>query len=227
MRPPAVSKTVILALAVCVSSLALVAVVPPAHASAVGVWQRPVPGDVARAFRAPLTRYGPGHLGADLVTEPGTPVRAAGRGTVVFAGVVAGTMHVVVAHPGGLRTSYSFLASIRVRSGQTVRRGEIVGTAGGRGAAHDGSVLHFGLRIGDIYLDPMRLFAAPDLAAVVHLAPFAGPSDPVARGAIRSAATGSARGAPFHPVEPAPPAGSERTVASGRRTPAGATEFPR
>jgi hypothetical protein len=30
-------------------------------------------------------------------------------------------------------------------------------------------VLHFGLRRGDAYVDPMQLFTAPDLAAIVHL----------------------------------------------------------
>src|SRR5262245_36977721 len=68
-------------------------------------WTRPVDGAVSRAFEEPAGPYGPGHRGVDLVAPPGTPVRAAGDGTVSFAGDVAGSMHVVVAHEGGLRTS--------------------------------------------------------------------------------------------------------------------------
>jgi murein DD-endopeptidase MepM/ murein hydrolase activator NlpD len=134
-------------------------------------WLRPVEGRVVRGFRAPLTRFGAGHLGADLAAAPGTAVRAAGAGTVVFAGSVAGARHVVVRHPGGLRTSYSFLASVRVRAGQAVRRGTVLGTTGGTGEHHDGGVLHLGLRIGDTFVDPMQLFASAALPVRVHLGP--------------------------------------------------------
>jgi murein DD-endopeptidase MepM/ murein hydrolase activator NlpD len=147
----------------------------PAPASGADLWLRPVAGRVVRPFQAPLTRYGRGHLGVDFAAAPGTLVRAAGAGTVVFAGVVATARHVVVRHAGGLRTSYSFLASIRVRGGEVVARGEVVGTTGGRGEHHDPSVVHFGLRIGDVFVDPMRLFASAGLPVRVrvHLAPTA------------------------------------------------------
>jgi murein DD-endopeptidase MepM/ murein hydrolase activator NlpD len=144
--------------------------VPAARVSA-ATWQRPVPGPVARPFDPPKQMYGPGHLGVDFSAAPGTFVRAAGPGTVVFAGTVAFTRHVVIRHAGNLRTSYSFLATIRVRRGDPVQAGDVVGTTGGRGEQHDGTVLHFGLRIGDTYVDPMQLFAGLDLAAHVHLAP--------------------------------------------------------
>ncbi len=133
-------------------------------------WVWPLDGAVVRAFDPPATPFGRGHLGIDLAARPGTPVRAAGAGVVVFAGAVAGSLHVVVAHPGDLRTSYSFVASIAVRRGERVRTGDVVGTTGGLGGDHAGAVLHFGLRVGATYVDPMQLLR-PDLAAVVHLAP--------------------------------------------------------
>jgi hypothetical protein len=138
-------------------------------------WRRPVAGGVARAFEPPRSRYGPGHLGVDFLAAPGTPVGAAGPGEVSFAGTVGGSLHVVVAHAGGLRTSYSFLAGVAVRRGQTVRAGTTLGTSGGTGANHGRDVVHFGLRSGDTYVDPMLLFGAVDLARVVHLAPTAEP----------------------------------------------------
>ena len=147
--------------------------VPFASASD-GVWTRPVPGPVARRFAPPRTRYGAGHLGADLAAAPGTPVEAAGDGVVEFAGAVAATGHVVVRHPGGLRTSYSFLRSIAVRRGQRVLRGAVVGTAGGTGENHGGRVLHLGLRVGDAFVDPMQLFTPVDLSERVRLAPVVG-----------------------------------------------------
>jgi len=137
----------------------------------------PVDGPVTAPFRAPAGPYGAGHRGADLAVVPGEAVVAAGDGEVTFAGSVAGTLHVVVSHPGGLRTSYSFLASVSVRRGTVVRRGDPIGRAGGAaGPGHRGGVLHLGLRIGETYVDPTVLFGPPDLARLVHLAPVRGSS---------------------------------------------------
>jgi murein DD-endopeptidase MepM/ murein hydrolase activator NlpD len=133
-------------------------------------WRQPIDGPVLRGFAPPARAFGPEHLGVDYRAVPGTPVHAAGRGVVAFAGVVAGSVHVVVAHDGNLRTSYSFLASASVRRGETVSAGTIVGRAGGTGENHSG-VVHFGLRVGATYVDPLILFRRPDLAKVVHLAP--------------------------------------------------------
>jgi murein DD-endopeptidase MepM/ murein hydrolase activator NlpD len=134
-------------------------------------WTRPVPGRVVRPFEPPRTRFGAGHLGADLAAAAGTPVRAAGGGRVEFAGVVANTRHVVIRHAGGLRTSYAFLRSITVRRGQPIRQGNVVGTVGGKGENHDGNALHLGLRVGESYVDPMRLFEPADVSQRVRLAP--------------------------------------------------------
>jgi hypothetical protein len=164
-------STCVLLVLVALGALGL----PAAPVSAADAWIRPVAGRVVRAFRAPLTRYGRGHLGVDFAARAGTPVRAAGPGTVVFAGLVANARHVVVLHAGGLRTSYSFLATIRVRRGEAVVPGAVLGTTGGRGEHHDGDVLHFGLRAGGTFVDPMRLFASVvALSARVHLVPIGG-----------------------------------------------------
>jgi len=174
------------------------ALLAPAGASAgtEGGWIRPVPGALVRPFDPPASRFGAGHLGVDFAAPPGTPVRAAGPGVVSYAGTIAGSRHVVIAHAGNLRTSYSFLASIAVRRGATVHAGEVVGTTGGTGEGHDGRVLHVGLRSGDTYLDPMTLFGPPDLTAIVHLAPTSVPPHPArAAGERRSLLAGLAGGA--------------------------------
>lgn len=136
-----------------------------------GTWSPPVSGRVVRPFAEPLATYGPGHRGVDFSAPSGTAVRAANDGVVSFAGVVAGSLHVVIAHDGGIRTSSSFLLRIDVRVGQRVRRGDVIGAAGGVGDGHGAGVLHFGVRVGERYVDPMLLFRPRDLTELVRLVP--------------------------------------------------------
>src|SRR5438067_3917789 len=133
---------------------------PPAAADA--AYRPPVDAPVADVFRPPPQPWAAGNRGLDYATRPGQEVRAAADGEVVFAGPVAGTLHVVVLHPDGVRTSYSFLASLRVQRGDHVRQGEVVGTAGGQ-------PFHFGARVGDAYVDPALLFGGGPPG--VHLVP--------------------------------------------------------
>src|SRR5437667_3314900 len=121
---------------------------PPAVADS--AYRPPVTAPVADPFRPPPQPWAAGNRGLDYATRPGQEVRAAADGEVVFAGPVAASLHVVVLHPDGLRTSYSFLGSVRVGRGDHVRQGEVVGTAGIQ-------ALHFGARARDAYLDPALL----------------------------------------------------------------------
>jgi murein DD-endopeptidase MepM/ murein hydrolase activator NlpD len=98
-------------------------------------------------------------------------VLAAGTGTVIFAGTVAGRGVVSVEHVagnlrGGLRTTYEPV-SPTVTTGQQVRVGEQIGIVQ---AAHPGcavaACLHWGAYRGPdhderSYLDPLRLLAWP------------------------------------------------------------------
>ena len=112
----------------------------------------PVDAPVTDPFRPPPRPWLPGNRGIEYATAPGTPVRAAGRGRVTFAGPVAGALHVTVTHPDGVRTSYSFLASVAVGAGTDVVKGQVVGTTAAR--------LHVGARRGDTYIDPASLWGA-------------------------------------------------------------------
>jgi len=145
----------------------------PAPASApAAAWTAPLPGEltVTRPFEAPAHAYGPGHRGADLGGAPGTPVLAAGDGVVVFAGMVAGRPVVSIDHADGLRTTYEPVDPA-VGAGQQVARGSPIGTlvAGHAGCPVE-ACLHWGLRRGETYLDPLRL-----LAVQVRLLPLRGP----------------------------------------------------
>ena len=169
MRPRVGCFAKAIGAAVCVALV--VAGLPVAAGAAPLGWLLPVDSAIVRPFQAPAGPYGSGHRGVDLVAAPGTPVRAANDGIVVFAGSVAGSLHVVVAHDGGIRTSSSFLARVDVRVGQRVPRGMVVGAAGGSGVGHGAGVVHLGVRVGERYIDPMLLFRAVDLTEVVRLVP--------------------------------------------------------
>src|SRR5438105_14819433 len=151
------------ALSFGVVALLVAGVVRAAPAAAGGGYQPPVAAPVSDAFRPPAQAYGPGNRGLDYATAPGTEVRAAADGEVVFAGQVGGTLHVVVLHPDGIRTSYSFLSSIRVQRGDKVRQAQVIGSTSSQ-------QFHFGARAGDAYIDPAMLFTSTG-PPEVHLVP--------------------------------------------------------
>jgi murein DD-endopeptidase MepM/ murein hydrolase activator NlpD len=90
-------------------------------------------------------------------------VEAAGDGVVVFAGMVAGRPVVSVDHADGLRTTYEPVQPT-VAAGQIVARGSALGTLL---AGHEGcpaaACLHWGLRRGETYLDPLALLRPPEV----------------------------------------------------------------
>ncbi|MBM2617613.1 M23 family metallopeptidase [Actinoplanes sp. LDG1-06] len=110
-----------------------------------------VPPTVTRPFDPPAQPWLAGHRGVDLAAPPSTVVRSAGAGTVVFAGRVAGRGVVSVAHAGGLRTTYEPVTAT-VAPGDVVARGDPLGRLE---PGHPG--LHWGLRRGPVYLDPLAL----------------------------------------------------------------------
>ena len=115
------------------------------------------PPSVVRRFDPPPQPWLAGHRGVDLAATPGVTVRAAGTGTVTFAGRVAGRGVVSVAHTGGLRTTYQpVTASVTV--GDVVTTGTPLGTLDvGHPGCPAAACLHWGLRRGDLYLDPLAL----------------------------------------------------------------------
>ena len=142
---------------------------PPAASSGTYVW--PLRGQVIHAFEAPAGPYGPGHRGIDIAAPFGSQVVAAQDGVVAFAGSVAGSLFVSVDHPDGIRTTYSWLSKTAVRKGETVRKGDAVGTTGHGHPGEPTPHLHFGARIGDVYIDPMLLLEGGSIAGVIRLAP--------------------------------------------------------
>jgi murein DD-endopeptidase MepM/ murein hydrolase activator NlpD len=121
---------------------------------------RPRPA-VMRMFDAPSPNWQRGHRGVDLAAVPGQTVYAAGPGTVVFAGELAGRPVVSVAHPGGLRTSYEPVLA-GVQTGQRVASGADLGElAAGHQGCPTSACLHWGAMWGPSanadYVDPLGL----------------------------------------------------------------------
>ncbi len=97
------------------------------------------------------------HLGLDFRVPSGTPVAAMNDGTVLLARPLyfEGNF-VVLDHGQGLLTLYLHLSEFKVKEGDQVKRGEILGLSGGTGRA-TGPHLHVAVRWQGTYLDPSSL----------------------------------------------------------------------
>ena len=119
-------------------------------------WPLPSPA-VARGFDPPPRPWLAGHRGVDLAGAAGTPALSAAPGIVVFAGTVAGRPVVSLAHAGGLRTTYEPVSAL-VHPGQAVAAGAPIGTLlAGHPGCPVAACLHWGVRRGAEYLDPLAL----------------------------------------------------------------------
>lgn len=120
------------------------------------------------------------HKGRDFRAPKGTPVYAAGAGTVVFAGRQTGYGRVIyVDHGDGLSTRYAHLSAFDAKKGSRVEAGDQIGKVGASGRA-TGNHLHFEVRIDGRAVDPVIALriaglqrTEPDQAnkLVVELAP--------------------------------------------------------
>jgi murein DD-endopeptidase MepM/ murein hydrolase activator NlpD len=148
----------------------------PAAPVAVAGYRWPLDGvpAVVRRFDPPPRPWLPGHRGVDLAAPPGATVRAAGPGTVAFAGTVAGRGVVSVQHPGGLRTTYEPVQP-SVVAGTAVAAGTPIGVlTTGHARCLAPACLHWGLRRGEVYLDPLMLLGF----GRVRLLPLDGAQEP-------------------------------------------------
>lgn len=120
-------------------------------------WPVGVRPPVLRGWEPPATAYSRGHRGVDLAAPPGTPVRAVAAGRVSYAGRVAGKGVVSLDLAGtDLRTTYEPVRAM-VEKGTEVTAGEVIGTVEASGSHCTATCVHWGLRRGDTYLDPLSL----------------------------------------------------------------------
>ena len=100
------------------------------------------------------------HLGFDLASTAGAPVRAANRGRVVHAGWLGiyGNC-VILDHGMGLQSLYAHLSSIGVSAGQIVESEAELGRSGATGLA-GGDHLHFTMLLGGNAITPIDWWSA-------------------------------------------------------------------
>ncbi|MCK9444305.1 MAG: peptidoglycan DD-metalloendopeptidase family protein [Tissierellaceae bacterium] len=121
---------------------------------------RPTVGRVTSRFgnrRDPFTKRIQFHQGVDLANSTGTSVKAAAKGTVVFAGVNgAYGRTVILDHGYGYKTLYAHNSKILVKVGDKVEKGQEISKMGSSGRS-TGSHLHFEIHIDNVVTNPLEL----------------------------------------------------------------------
>jgi murein DD-endopeptidase MepM/ murein hydrolase activator NlpD len=114
---------------------------------------RPLSAPIGDGFGPRGNRF---HTGVDFLASYGTAVRAAGSGTVSFAGFDSGGYGdlVVVQHSSGVTSWYAHMSRIDVRRGESVGTGALLGRVGATGDA-TGPHLHFELRLRGAAMNPL------------------------------------------------------------------------
>jgi murein DD-endopeptidase MepM/ murein hydrolase activator NlpD len=140
---------------------------------------RPV---VVRRFTAPPQPWLSGHRGVDLAAPGGTEVLSPADGVISFAGWAVDRPVLAIAHADGRRSSFEPVTTT-LEEGTVVRKGEVVGRldldpaeAGGAPArvhCAPAACLHWGVREGETYVDPLQFIL--DLRPSVLL-PLHGPA---------------------------------------------------
>lgn len=101
------------------------------------------------------------HAGLDIAADRGTPVHATADGTVEFAGYNGNYGNsVLIDHGYTISTRFGHLASMSVRRGQQVHRGDVIGYVGSTGHA-TGPHLHYEILHNGQPINPLRLLSRP------------------------------------------------------------------
>jgi hypothetical protein len=113
----------------------------------------PVRGKLSSRFG---WRNGRRHDGIDIPAKRGTPVYAAQAGRVIHSGGGLGDYGkvVIIKHAGSYSTVYAHNDRLRVRKGQFIEKGDVLGTVGTSGNA-SGPHVHFEVRRDRKPLDPL------------------------------------------------------------------------
>lgn len=146
---------------------------PPTRAGPVtgtsGYFSMPLQGWVSSPFGwrfDPFYKRWQLHAGVDIAAAGGTPIKAAGSGTIIRAGWDGGYGNYtcidngVYEGPGqyhgkGVATCYAHQSKILVHAGQQVREGQVIGLVGETGAAI-GYHLHFEVRVDGVPVQPLN-----------------------------------------------------------------------
>jgi murein DD-endopeptidase MepM/ murein hydrolase activator NlpD len=99
------------------------------------------------------------HAGLDFTAPQGTPIYATANGVVKTAGFSDGGYgnHVVINHGYGYETLYGHMYRIKAKTGQSVKRGDLIGYVGSTGKS-TGPHCHYEVHKNGQKLDPVYFF---------------------------------------------------------------------
>ena len=107
----------------------------------------------------PILGYAKMHTGVDWAAAHGTPIYAAGNGTVVRAGWEGGYgKYIRIRHHNGYETAYGHMTAYAkgIEEGGRVRQGQVIGFVGSTGLS-TGAHLHYEILVNGRFVDPMRV----------------------------------------------------------------------
>lgn len=109
----------------------------------------------------PILHYRRMHTGVDLSAKTGTPIYATGDGTIQVAGrsndLSGYGIAVLINHGYGYQTLYGHMSDVKVRPGQKVKRGELLGHVGSTGLA-SGPHCHYEVWLNGNKVNPIFYF---------------------------------------------------------------------
>ncbi len=109
--------------------------------------------------RHPILGYSKMHTGVDYADRVGTPIVAAGNGTVIKADWDSGYgRRIEIQHANGYVSTYSHLSAFarNIQAGARVRQGAVIGYLGSSGLS-TGPHLHYEVIVNERYVDPLRI----------------------------------------------------------------------
>ena len=109
----------------------------------------------------PILHYRRMHTGVDLSAKTGTPIYATGDGVVKVAGrsdeLGGYGVAVLIDHGFGYKSLYAHMSEVKVRQGQSVKRGELLGLVGSTGLA-SGPHCHYEVWLNGNKVNPIYYF---------------------------------------------------------------------
>jgi len=122
----------------------------------------------------PIYKTAKFHAGMDFSANIGTPIYATGNGTVIKAGWESAYGNLIkVDHGFGYVTWYAHLSKVKVRVGQKVVRGEVIGEVGNTGKS-TGPHLHYEVHVKGKVVNPVNYYfmdlSAEDYDKMIELA---------------------------------------------------------
>lgn len=120
----------------------------------------PASGRITSKFgnrRDPFTRKIQFHQGIDIANSSGTSIKAAAKGTVIYAGYNGGYGRtIIIDHGNGYKTLYAHNRELLVKKGEKVEKGQVIAKMGSSGRS-TGVHLHFEIHKNNKAIDPLTV----------------------------------------------------------------------